>query len=205
MSAVYFAAAGKSRLVAVTEQLLSDTGHLPFQYVGSIGPAALSSTQHQKLPLIGDVLTGEFKLRGLFGVDLVIDGDDVWTIEINPRWTASVEVLERTLGFNAIAWHIAACRDAKLPETPAPTVANLCGKLIVYAQRNALVTNETFDGLLDLNRGRGWPIVADIPPSGTQLRRGQPVVTVFAEGHESVHIRGCLQLLETEVRNKLGC
>ncbi len=34
------------------------------------------------------------RLRGLFGADFVFDGEHLWLIEINPRYTAAVELLE---------------------------------------------------------------------------------------------------------------
>ena len=54
----------------------------------------------------------QFELLGLFGIDFMLDGEDVWTLEVNPRYTASVEVVERFTGLSAISLHAEACTGA---------------------------------------------------------------------------------------------
>ena len=51
---------------------------------------------------IGEVISGEFGLRGLFGVDAIKRQDSIYPVEANPRYTASVEVLELALGYRAV-------------------------------------------------------------------------------------------------------
>ena len=43
---------------------------------------------------IAKALARASDLHGLFGIDFVLDRDRVWLTEVNPRYTASVEVLE---------------------------------------------------------------------------------------------------------------
>ena len=65
-----------------------------FQYAGSIGLLPISEATDKTLMMLGDVLTKQFDLSGLFGIDIILDGDQVWTIEVNPRYTASMEICE---------------------------------------------------------------------------------------------------------------
>ena len=44
-------------------------------------------------------------LRGLFGVDFVLRDGIPWPVEVNPRYTASVEVLEFAAGIRALTLH----------------------------------------------------------------------------------------------------
>ena len=44
---------------------------------------------------LGQRLVGDFELEGVFGVDLRWDGDSWWLLEVNPRYPAGAEVLER--------------------------------------------------------------------------------------------------------------
>jgi predicted ATP-grasp superfamily ATP-dependent carboligase len=115
-SAVYVMAGGRAALLGATRQLVGEswTGASGFRYCGSIGPLPLDERLHTSLARLGDCLAGEFKLRGLVGVDFLLSGQTVWPIEVNPRYTASVEVLERSLGIAAISWHVDACRDGVL-------------------------------------------------------------------------------------------
>ncbi len=61
-------------------------------------------------------LTQEFGLRGVNGIDLVIPDDlGVHLIEVNPRYTASMELVERAYGLNIFALHLEALAG-RLPE-----------------------------------------------------------------------------------------
>ena len=42
------------------------------------------------------------RLRGLFGVDFIWDGERAWTLEVNPRPTASLEAIEAAYGDRAL-------------------------------------------------------------------------------------------------------
>lgn len=179
--AVFVAAGGTARLVDVTEQLLTGAGEWPLRYAGSLGPLPLTAEQTAKITHLGQALAAEFQLRGLFGVDLVIEGEAVWPVEINPRYTASIEVLERATGVYAIALHMAAWEQGIVVDQPPPPATTWCGKFVVYAPSESRVSAKQTAGLLRESEGTSWPPIADIPVAGTQLRAGQPVVTVFAE------------------------
>lgn len=202
MSAVYLAAAGRSCLLGATQQMLTGAGGLPFQYAGSIGPVELTPAQYATVSELGDVLANRFELRGLFGADLVVHGDQVWTIEINPRYTASIEVLERTLGFNAVVSHVAACRELRLPSPHLPVAGSLWGKRVVYGERERIVDGKMLESLGARNQDRIWPQVADIPRAGTVLRRDHPVLTVFAEGDSEAWVRAQLQAIADDLRQE---
>ena len=105
--AVFLAARGAAVLLGVTRQLVGCAwaGASGFRYVGSIGPIACDGPTYRELQRIGNCLAAAFPLCGLFGVDAIIAGTDVWTIEVNPRYTASVEVLERATGLAAVRLH----------------------------------------------------------------------------------------------------
>ena len=105
-SAIYAAVEGRAELLGVTRQLVGTTGS-PFAYRGSIGPISLSSRPTGMLSELGWVLASSFPLIGLFGVDFILRDDDIWPVEVNPRYTASVEVLELALGRSLLAEHLA--------------------------------------------------------------------------------------------------
>jgi predicted ATP-grasp superfamily ATP-dependent carboligase len=105
-SACFVGDGHSARLVGVTGQFLgrSDEG-LRVVYRGSIGPLPLGPEATSAVLRIGEVLADSFGLRGLFGIDLKLDGQIPWPVEINPRYTASVEVLEEVLGVSLLAEH----------------------------------------------------------------------------------------------------
>lgn len=203
MSAVYLAAHGRCCLLGATQQILTGSGPLPFQYAGSIGPLQLTQSQCATVAKVGEFIADRFGVRGLFGVDFVLSGDQLWTIEINPRYTASTEVLERSRGFSAIA--LLAAAWGKIPPFFQPNLANatnLCGKRIVYAGRERIVDEKMVQGLFERNLGRTWPQVADIPRAATRLLPGHPALTVFAEGQSQASLHAQLQTMQEEIRSE---
>ncbi len=78
------------------------TGAPAFCYAGSVGPVEPQTHLDAQWERIGSTIARRFRLVGLFGVDAILDGHTVWPIEVNPRYPASVEVLERALGIQAM-------------------------------------------------------------------------------------------------------
>ncbi len=188
--AVYVAAAGQARLLGVTRQLLGSKwgGSGEFCYAGSIGPLPVGDHVARTLQRIGAALAERFDLVGLFGVDVVVEGDTTWTIEVNPRYTASIEILERSLTIDAVGAHVAACRDGQLREPSPGGSGRPCGKAILYARHEHVVNAESVRQGVAENAGAAWPLVADIPISGTTIKRGEPILTVFSEGDDLVDV-----------------
>ena len=90
-----------------------------FQYVGSSGPVYVTKEVRRQLDRLGTTIVRDFGLQGIFGVDLVCEisspyqerltANRIWPIEINPRYTASVEVLELATGKSAFSLHRDGC------------------------------------------------------------------------------------------------
>ncbi|MEX2171981.1 MAG: ATP-grasp domain-containing protein [Pirellulales bacterium] len=197
-AALYVASAGTSRLLGVTRQLIGEswTGAKPFQYAGTLGPWPTNPAQLDQITRIGQSLACVFALQGLFGVDLIIDNDRVWTIEVNPRYTAAAEVVERFSGLNPLVEHMVAC-GAKTQSTALPAAAGqFYGKAILYATRDAGVTEEFFGWAIRQSGPTLDSILGDIPPSGTQVRADHPVLTVLAGG-------GSLAMVEAELKARV--
>ena len=105
LAALFVGKPGGAALLGITRQLVGRKGE-PFAYVGSLGPWPIPESTRSEIHAIGATLVKSFQLRGLFGVDLMVraDGRPV-PVEVNPRYTASVEVLELASGRSLIAEH----------------------------------------------------------------------------------------------------
>lgn len=203
LAAVLIAAAGRATLLGITRQCLAANGQgEPFVYTGSIGPWPLGGEQLQALHRLGDLLATQFGLAGVMGVDMVLDDNGrPWTIEVNPRYTASMEVLDRALGISCIAAHAAAFEGqpsechGSVSRAMNPS-ASYCGKRFLIAPHDLHISEK---------RSRRWleqsseavdrPPLADIPAAGTTLRRGQPVLTMLADG-------GSLEEVESKLESQ---
>src|SRR5205085_2528059 len=90
-----------------------------FQYAGSIGPL---DCRREALESLGQTLVDAFALRGIFGVDFLFDGDRIRPVEVNPRYPASLEILERITRQPLLVHHFAAFADSVATRMPADTI-----------------------------------------------------------------------------------
>ena len=114
-------------------------------------------------------LAAAFALRGLFGVDLIWDGERAWTIEVNPRPTASLEAIEAAYGVGVFDAHLRACAG-ELPRIEA-RARRAAGKAVLFATEHVVIG----DSERWLERG-----VRDVPHPGERIAAGHPICTVVA-------------------------
>ena len=127
-------------------------------------------------------------LSGLFGADLIIDGEDELTIvEINPRPTASVP-LHLNLR-EAFKLHIQPELSASLPAQSVTQRSR--ANAVVYADSPIRVTNE-------LN----WPPwVSDVPSDTRPYADGEPLCSIRAEAAD---VEAVKRLLEKRLEELLA-
>lgn len=195
LAAVFVADGRSASLLGVTEQLVGAewTGAKPFAYAGSLGPLSPTPSLRAALDDLGNRLASEFELRGLLGVDLLLDHDQPWAVDINPRFPASVEILEMGLGFSAVALHLEAC-SGRLPTVNSSLPGKLFGKALLFARKQCVI-----EGL-----GPHQPDLADIPPTESTIERGHPVLTLFANADNLSDLRGKLQGKLEHWRERVG-
>jgi predicted ATP-grasp superfamily ATP-dependent carboligase len=184
-AAVFVAGDDACRLLGVTRQLVGARWlHAkPFRYCGSIGPLSLTATERAAWGRLGAAVAEFAGLRGLFGIDAVMRGGVPWPVEVNPRYTASVEVLEYGTGLRALALHRRAF-DPDAPAVPRQHRTGIVGKAVYYAPRPLVVPagGPWEDVLLRPPANAEAPAFADIPPAGQRVESGRPVLTVFSAG-----------------------
>lgn len=176
--AVFVGGTTDASLLGVTRQLPNRGDS--FLYHGSIGPIDLSPEIQRQFEQLGAFLAKEFQLVGLFGVDVVLRDDTIWPLEVNPRYTASVEVLERSLNLPAIAWHVAGCRKQPLPHFDRTTATATVGKQILYAPSELTLPVELLRFVANENSKNSWPTYCDLPAAGSLIPAGWPILTVLA-------------------------
>ena len=207
-------------LIGLCEQLCrgSDAGENRYVYAGSLGPLStvdISDDVFEQAQRIGTAIEASVRaegasLTGLFGIDFVLDEEtsELWTLEINPRYTASVEIYERAFGWPLMRWHVDACRRrggdklAAVDFRPYSDQSLKHGKIVVYAECEftapdivPLVERLSVDGLAPSRIE-----VADIPRLGTFIRKDEPVCTLLA-AHEN--LSSCREVLIATSRELL--
>jgi predicted ATP-grasp superfamily ATP-dependent carboligase len=172
------------------------------------GELDLSSSPLKPFILLGNALAKDFALRGLFGVDCVLCDGIPYPVEVNPRYTASVEVLELATGQSAVESH----RLAFVPEGPGilPLSSleteskfgkgenqHVVAKGVLFARDTFLVPSQCpWNASLD-QPITGFRDFADIPHAGTRIDKGSPIVSIFARAKT---VEQCLAALRVQAQ-----
>jgi uncharacterized protein len=162
-------------VLGLTEQLIGRRafGVRGYRWCGNIVPPRLPADERDALlgqaRTICSRLAAAFALRGLFGVDLIWDGERAWTVEVNPRPTASLEAIEAAHEVGAFAAHLRAFAG-ELPRI-AHGLSGAAGKAVLFATEDVVIG----DSVRWLDRG-----VRDVPHPGERIAAGHPVCTVVA-------------------------
>ena len=203
---VVFVAAGRRAVpIGVSRQIVGEEafGATGYQYCGNI----LLSTGDPAFPndetivsaacALAGAVADEFGLVGVNGIDFIVRDGVPYAIEVNPRWSASMELVERAYGLSVLATHAAACASGTLPDfdlNRERSRVNAVGKAVVFARRDVVVG--ATDAWLPANDAGGGDTlratVRDIPPPGEHIRGGRPVCTVYATGCDSRMCREAL-------------
>lgn len=189
-SALFVASREGTRFAGATRQLHGGPAGR-FAYRGNVGPITVEADLERRLIRLGDVLARGFGLRGLFGVDFILSDGVPWPVEVNPRYTASVEVIELASSRSLLLDHLAVFDRSMESGRRLSAPPRIVGKEILYAERS-LVVPEIPWAAVNAHDPFAVPDIADVPWPGTEIRRGEPVMTVFAEGLDE---EACLRRL----------
>ena len=156
-------------------QITAGNAAQPWRYGGVLTADDLPAGIKARITDIVERIVARVPLRGLLGLDFLVDGEAFDVLELNPRPTASLALYPQHDLFGA---HLAACAGqpgpALLPE-PAPAR----GEAVLYAPQPLAVAADF-----------PWPAwCADIPAAGARFASGEPVCTVTAAGPNSRALR----------------
>ncbi len=193
MSAVYLSMPWRVYLLGTTRQLVGEpwTHARTFAYCGSVGPITLTEDPQRMLRKVGLAVTQYGPKFGFFGVDFILDDDGRPNpIEVNPRYPASVEVLDHAYRQPLFKWHVD-CADCLRTEDwdvewQGPTGfthRTVVGKAIYFAPHTFTfpASGPWDDSLAHATDVWRRPDFADIPHPGDVIEAGHPVLTFFAE------------------------
>jgi predicted ATP-grasp superfamily ATP-dependent carboligase len=202
-SVTFLADGQRTEVLGTSRQLTVRQGANNFIYAGNIVPfdTSLISGASRTLDVfekslwrICSHLSTVFCLRGINTLDFVINSKGIWVLEVNPRWSASVELIERWRGERLFVRHLAACRASqrRIPLDRDEGGLNrnrqgFWGKRIVYAKSSFQVGCGLDLGYL-YEQG-----VRDIPVAGTKIEKGEPICTVLSPAASDA---ACLRKLQ---------
>ena len=196
-SAAFVANGQRAVLLGMSRGLAGDPafGARGHRYCGSVYPFSADRALLDRMRAIAGAVTEAFGLVGLNGIDFVLREGEPYVLEINPRYSASMELIERAGRLSVFEAHVAACGGA-LPSDGAAPMSEVLGKAILYARRDVVVG--------DTGRWLFRDDLRDVPFPGERVRRGHPVCTVFARGADSVTCYARLVAAASALEQQLG-
>ena len=179
--------------VGATESWQADDwpGPTPFIYRGSFGPVPLTQSQVQSIEQVAislvqtvDAVGGgdpEELYRGWIQMDLIEDPESrLWLLEVNPRWTAGMEVLRLSGLANPVQLHAQAfglsCPNATETTTTGQN-DQWIGKAIYYAPQPIPLT-ERLVRKLHQHCSDGFFDLPSVEAIGSQIELGHPLLTI---------------------------
>ncbi len=175
----------------------------PFAYCGNIGPIELPRLVQANVWWTAILFAQPAKLRGLWGLDFIFNEETVYPVELNPRYTAAVEVLELSLRCSFLWTHhrcfTGSCALGKYKTWQRWD--STVGKAIYFApHRITFPRSGPWDAdLAGEFDPKHVPQFADIPEPGSVIEPGWPVLSFFATGSTPEECRDRLQSRAAEL------
>lgn len=167
VSVLFLADRRRATILGFSAQWPCPTPHQPFRYGGAVRPADVAPRTAAGLAAAVQALVPALPLVGLNSADYLVEGDEFWLMEINPRPSATLDIFEPS-GGSLFELHVAAC-GGQLPSVP-PSIDGAAAAAIAYADHDIA-------SLAPLN----WPDwTADRPHAGIAVMAGDPLCTVRA-------------------------
>ncbi len=185
LSAVFLGDRHGARLAGITRQLIGRPKQR-FAYRGNVAPWPVSPIAARRIAESGHLLAARFGLVGLFGIDLVLGreiDDEPRVVEVNPRYTASVEVIELAFTRSLLNAHRIACLGQPIGDSwPPDRATRVVAKEVIFADLSFDFEAPRSEIFWDASHPFRVPEAADVPEIGTRFEPGSPVLTIFGTG-----------------------
>ncbi len=167
-SASFISDGANCEVLAINEQLVGkeEFGAKKFWYCGNITPLE----DVQKIEEICSKITKKFGLKGSNGIDFILRDGKIYVLEVNPRFQASMGIIENAYDINLFDLHVRSfCGELPHFEREA---TKTWGNAILYAEKDII--------LPDTSKWIGK--FKDLPYPSERIDKGQPICSILASG-----------------------
>ncbi len=181
----------RAKAVAVNLQILRGSKEARYGFCGSLTPF-----RHQmadQMRMMAERIAAATGCCGVLGIDFLVTDTSITAIEINPRFVATLDTIERATGCNLVKLHIDACQGV-LPNT-IPEGRSTCIRQILFAPHDLTISSDLSHLI---------PDVADIPVPPTSFETGDAVISVYGEGEDESSARLALDKTIRRVSQYIG-
>ncbi len=155
-----------------------------FMYGGSEGPIVLPYAKIQRIERLMRTIATAIGYVGLLQTDFILTSTDtLYLLEVNPRWSAGLEVLELATDQSIMADYLGEKPD-RTEVAHGTLTTPFFVKHIWYAPSSGIVSPMLSDWLMARAYHApscppfGW---ADIPKANIHVSQGQPIATLIAK------------------------
>ena len=167
-----------ARLLGICRGHFTRIGIRPFVYSGSSGPYRLAADVESKIQKLGNQFVARTGLVGVFNVDVLVRNGQVVLLEVNPRWSGSMELIELDPARKRIVPEqesiLGEVLSGKKFKCPNQTNRGSFYKRIVFARQRTKIDPSELEQLSTDERQ-----LTDLPMDTVVVERGQPVCTVL--------------------------
>jgi predicted ATP-grasp superfamily ATP-dependent carboligase len=164
-------------VLGFSEQWAAPTKHSKWRYGGAVQPGELSVDLRARLTEQVVKVAATFGLKGLGSADFLVDVEDAYLLEINPRPGATLDIFDSEAE-PLLRTHIEAVLEQRLPDGPLK-LSGASAAAIVYATEP-----------LTVSQSMVWPEwTADRPVCGDCIERNRPICTVSARARTKVEAK----------------
>ncbi|HWQ62786.1 MAG TPA: ATP-grasp domain-containing protein [Methanospirillum sp.] len=181
----------RAKAIAANLQILRGSDEARYGFCGSVTP--LCHPLAEQMCIMAEKIASASGCCGVLGIDFLITDTKITAIEVNPRFVATLDTIERANGCNLVKMHIDACHGV-LPDT-IPKVKQTSIRKILFAPHDLTIRTE-LSGLI--------PDVADIPVPPASFEKGDAVISVFGEGQDEASARRTLDNTIRRVTQYIG-
>lgn len=190
-SCLFLADSHHAHIVSINQQYLAPNRQHPFR-LGRIESAwQLSASHNDYLAKIVNQLTATTALVGLNSLDFIItDLHQLLILEINPRVSASAELIKNMAGL--FQQHLDACLG-QLPKSQSPLNQNYASLFYHYAMSDLMIPDNMI-----------WPAEChDLPSAGLTITQGDPLCTSLIKSDENKPATKSHLLIEQKILKQL--
>jgi predicted ATP-grasp superfamily ATP-dependent carboligase len=189
VSALFVSSGTASCVLGFSEQWAAPSPGSKWRYGGAARPAELSQDLESRLTKSVERVAQGFDLKGLGSADFLVNGEDSYLLEINPRPGATLDIFDSE-ATPLLRIHTEAVVHNRLPTAPL-NLPSASAAAIVYATEPITVSQTMI-----------WPDwTADRPDSGERIDKDRPICTVWARSRTKVEAR---RLVETRTSSILA-
>lgn len=180
-SALFIANGSEAKLIGFNRQWVTEQHNQAFMFSGIINKQEDALQQYREtIQNWITILTQEYELLGLNGIDFIVENDQCWLLEINPRPPASMALYD--CENNMLNLHISAY-NGELPDRDLVQSSTITAYQVIYAVESLTIP-------IDFS----WPEwISDRPCSGTNIDTGQPICSIIAVANNADFVIQVLQ------------